>query len=91
MYRAAIDVFSRLDLPIFYQVTRQHSATKSGIDILGFMLSTVLSVIISGRIVGKIGRYWPFLVIGPPFLAIGAGLLYTVSFVVSCALLLSCC
>nr|CRX79083.1 hypothetical protein ls5930a1_00125 [Leucosporidium scottii] len=66
-------------LPIFYQVTRQHTATKSGIDILAFMLGTVLAVIISGRIVGIVGRYWPFLVAGPPLLAIGSGLLYTIN------------
>nr|CRX79077.1 hypothetical protein ls5930a1_00117 [Leucosporidium scottii] len=67
-------------LPIFYQVTRQHSATKSGIDIIAFMLSTVLTLIISGRLVTIINRYWPFLVAGPPILAVAGGLLYTVEF-----------
>lgn len=66
-------------IPIFYQVTRQASATDSGINLLPFMLAVVLSVIICGQLVGRIGRYWPFLVCGPPILAIGSGLLYTVS------------
>lgn len=66
-------------IPIYYQAAKNHSATDSGIDILGLMLATVLSVIISGRIVGTFGRYWHFLVLGPIPGAIGAGLLYTVS------------
>ncbi|GAA5937593.1 MDR family MFS transporter [Sporobolomyces koalae] len=66
-------------LPIYYQAAKHHSATKSGVDILALMLSVVISVIASGRIVGMCGRYWHFLVLGPLPGAIGAGLLYTVS------------
>ncbi|GAA6023817.1 hypothetical protein JCM11491_000557 [Sporobolomyces phaffii] len=66
-------------LPIYYQAAKNHSATDSGVDILGLMLGTVVSVIVSGRIVGTIGRYWHFLVLGPIPGAIGAGLLYTIS------------
>jgi hypothetical protein len=42
-------------IPIFYQAVRHHSATKSGIDLLPFMLGLVVTVIISGQIVGKTG------------------------------------
>ncbi|KAJ7052200.1 ABC transporter [Mycena amicta] len=66
-------------IPLFYQATRHHSATKSGIDLLPFMLGTVLTVVSSGQIVGRTGRYWHFLVVSPVFLALGSGLLYTVS------------
>ncbi|KAJ3899468.1 ABC transporter [Lentinula edodes] len=66
-------------IPIFYQAVRHRTATDSGIDLLPFMLSVVLSVIGSGQIVGKFGYYWPFLVCAPIFLAVGSGLLYTVS------------
>ncbi|KAK4051704.1 hypothetical protein OIO90_004654 [Microbotryomycetes sp. JL221] len=73
-------------LPIFYQVTRQASATKSSLDILALMLSIVLSVIIAGQIVGRVlYRFWPFLVAGPVFLAIGSGLLYTIDETTSAA------
>jgi hypothetical protein len=65
-------------VPIYYQAVRHHNATKSGVDILAFMLSVVFSVIISGRLVAAFGRYWPFLVLGPIPGAIGAGLMYTV-------------
>ncbi|GAA5877482.1 hypothetical protein JCM8547_001086 [Rhodosporidiobolus lusitaniae] len=66
-------------VPIYYQAVKHHDATKSGLDIITFMLSTVLSVIAAGRLVGTFGRYWYFLVLGPIPGAIGAGLMYTVS------------
>ncbi|KAF7303146.1 Major facilitator transporter-like protein [Mycena kentingensis (nom. inval.)] len=66
-------------IPIFYQAARHHTATKSGIDLLPFMLSTVLTIIISGQLVGKFGRYYPFLLVAPVIHAIGSGLLYTIS------------
>jgi len=64
-------------LPLLYQA-KGHSATKSGIDILPFMLAVVISAGGSGAIINSTGRYWPFL-FGLPFLtAIGAGLLFTI-------------
>ncbi|KAJ7911353.1 ABC transporter [Mycena leptocephala] len=66
-------------IPIFYQAVRHHSATKSGIDLLPFMLGLVITIISSGQLVGKTGYYWPFLVISPVFLSVGSGLLYTLS------------
>ncbi|KAJ7073623.1 ABC transporter [Mycena amicta] len=66
-------------IPIFYQAVRHHSATKSGIDLLPFMLGVVLSVILCGQVVGRFGYYWPFIAVAPTFLAVGSGLLYTLS------------
>ncbi|KAJ7164422.1 ABC transporter [Mycena filopes] len=66
-------------IPIFYQAVRGHSATKSGIDLLPFMFATVISLISAGQLVGQWGYYWHFLVASPIFLAIGSGLLYTLS------------
>ncbi|KAJ7168875.1 ABC transporter [Mycena filopes] len=72
-------------IPIYYQAARAHSATKSGIDLLPFMLSVVISVISSGQLVGKFGYYWPFLLGAPVFLAVGSGLLYTLDTTTSAA------
>ncbi|BGP44235.1 hypothetical protein JCM10450v2_000046 [Rhodotorula kratochvilovae] len=65
-------------LPTFFQATRGHSATKSGIDILPFMLGVVFASGIAGALISKFGRYWPFLVFGPLFSCVGSGLLYTI-------------
>ncbi|KAJ7222993.1 major facilitator superfamily domain-containing protein [Mycena haematopus] len=64
-------------IPIFYQAVRGHSATKSGIDLLPFMLGFVVTVISVGQLVSRFGYYWPFLMGGPVFLAVGSSLLYT--------------
>ncbi|KAJ7117255.1 transporter [Mycena crocata] len=66
-------------IPIFYQAVRHQSATKSGIELLPFMLGVVLTVISSGQMVGRFGYYWPFLMVAPIFLAVGSGLLYTLN------------
>ncbi|KAK7013236.1 major facilitator transporter-like protein [Favolaschia claudopus] len=66
-------------IPIFYQAARHRTATESGIDLVPLMLSLVLTLIIAGQIVGKTGHVWPFLVVGPIILAIGSGLLYTLT------------
>jgi len=64
-------------LPLLYQATRGHSATKSGIDILPFMLSTVIFAAVSGGVINTTGRYWPWLFSSPLVFAVGGGLLYT--------------
>ncbi|KAK6974569.1 major facilitator transporter-like protein [Favolaschia claudopus] len=76
--RFAILVYSYY-IPIFYQAVQHHSATKSGIDILPLMLAQVLTIVVAGQVVSKTGRYWHILLIGPIFLGLGAGLLYTVN------------
>ncbi|ORY90322.1 hypothetical protein BCR35DRAFT_137873 [Leucosporidium creatinivorum] len=65
-------------LPIFFQATKGVTATKSGIDILAFMLSVVVGAGLGGALISQFGYYWPFLVGGPVFICIGSGLLYTV-------------
>ncbi|KAL5637472.1 hypothetical protein ACGC1H_004034 [Rhizoctonia solani] len=63
-------------LPLQYQATKGHSATKSGIDILPFMLACVLTAAGSGAIINIIGRYWHFLVFSPLISAVASGLLF---------------
>jgi hypothetical protein len=65
-------------LPLWYQATKGVSATKSGLDILPYMLSLVVSAALSGGIISKTGRYWPFLLFSPLVLSVGSGLLYTI-------------
>lgn len=43
------------------------------------MLGTVVTVISSGQLVGRFGRYWPFVLVAPCFLAVGSGLLFSLS------------
>ncbi|KAJ7716965.1 ABC transporter [Mycena maculata] len=75
--RFALLVFS-FYLPVFYQAAKNHSATISGIDMLPLLLAVVLCVIGSGQTIARIKYYWPFLIAGPAFLAVGSGLLYSI-------------
>ncbi|KAJ7737370.1 ABC transporter [Mycena metata] len=75
-------------IPIFYQAARGSTATKSGIDLIPFMLGTVITIMSAGQIVSRWGYYWPFLVGSPILLAIGSGLLYTLNATTSAAKLI---
>ncbi|KAF8597474.1 MFS general substrate transporter [Ceratobasidium sp. AG-I] len=64
-------------LPVYFQVTRGHSATRSGIDILPFMLSVIIAAGATGGATNATGRYWPYLFASPLLCCIASGLLYT--------------
>ncbi|KZP19616.1 ABC transporter [Athelia psychrophila] len=66
-------------IPIFYQAVRHKSATSSGVSLLPFLMAVVISVVSTGQIVGRWGRYWPFIVAAPMFVALGSGLLSLLS------------
>jgi hypothetical protein len=64
-------------LPVYFQVAKGHSATRSGIDILPFMLSIVVAAGCSGGVINATGHFWPFILGSPLLISIGTGLLYT--------------
>ncbi|KAE9392454.1 ABC transporter, partial [Gymnopus androsaceus JB14] len=66
-------------IPIFYQAVRHKSATDSGINFIPFMLVVILSIMVAGQMIGKIGYYWPILVSGPVIFAVGSRLFFTIS------------
>lgn len=45
-------------LPLFYQTVKDASATKSGINVLPYMLMIVAGAIIAGGVTGATGHYW---------------------------------
>ncbi|EEB89971.1 hypothetical protein MPER_11882 [Moniliophthora perniciosa FA553] len=63
-------------LPLWYQA-RGHSATRSGLDILPYLIALVLAGAVSGGVVTKTGHYWWILLLCPAITAVGAGLLFT--------------
>ena len=64
-------------LPIWFQAIKGVSAVKSGIMLLPLVLSTVLTGIISGVLVSKIGYYTPFFILCSILSPIGGGLIST--------------
>jgi len=63
-------------LPLYYQGAEQHSATQSGIDILVFMIMTIVGAGGSGFIISKSGRPLPFLIGGPLLASIGSAMIF---------------
>ncbi|PBK59731.1 ABC transporter [Armillaria solidipes] len=65
-------------LPFLYQL-RGHSATKSGIDIIPFMIAGILASVLSGICISKLGYAWPFLFFGPLAGAVASGLMFSLN------------
>jgi hypothetical protein len=59
-------LFGHVDyLPIVFQAVRHHTAERSGIDIiLPYMLTMVVTLILSGGFVRRVGRHWSLLHFG---------------------------
>jgi MFS family permease len=66
-------------LPIWFQAIQGVSPINSGIRYLPSVISDVLTSILGGGIVMKIGWYNPFYIFGVAILAIGSGLLSTLT------------
>lgn len=66
-------------LPLEFQAVRGTSATKSGIDILPFMLLAVAGTIIAGMGTAINGHYWLWMILPPVLTCIGGGLFRTVT------------
>ncbi|WWC67872.1 uncharacterized protein I206_101789 [Kwoniella pini CBS 10737] len=65
-------------LSITYQAVYHTSATAAGVKLLPLILVQVATLIVSSRIIPKIGRFKPVIVCGPILLAIASGLFYTI-------------
>lgn len=65
------------NLPIYFQAIDNASPSASGIRNLPLVLATGISVLIVGNLVGRIGYFQPFLILGAILATIGAGLIYS--------------
>ncbi|KAJ7824462.1 hypothetical protein B0H14DRAFT_2369629, partial [Mycena olivaceomarginata] len=66
--------------PLLRYQAKRHSATRSGIDILPFMISVVGCNAVAEIVPGpKLGRYWHIITISPLVFSVGSGLLFTLS------------
>ncbi|KAH8590073.1 putative MFS toxin efflux pump [Bisporella sp. PMI_857] len=64
-------------LPLYLQAVKGSSPTRSGIQILPFMLSSVLTSILAGVYVTLLGYYTPLIIGATALMTIGAGLVTT--------------
>jgi MFS family permease len=64
-------------IAIYFQSVKGSSATKSGIEILPFLLAVVISSVACGGLVSAVGYYTPFMIVSMAIFTIGAGLITT--------------
>jgi len=67
-------------LSIGMQAAYNLSATDAGVRLLPFILTQIIILITSSRVIPLIGRFKYIIAAGPVFIAIGSGLLYTVKY-----------
>ena len=64
-------------LPIYFQSTRNVSASRSGIDNLPLVLGAAIFTVTSGGLITVYGHYIPLMILGSALSAVGSGLIYT--------------
>ncbi|KAF1990337.1 putative gliotoxin efflux pump [Aulographum hederae CBS 113979] len=66
-------------LPIYFQAVRNATAENSGIRSLALIVATILTIILCGVLMPKIGFFAPFIILGSVLTTVGCGLLFTLS------------
>ena len=67
-------------ISVAFQSVYNISATGAGVRLLPFVMTQIVVLMASSRIVPKIGRFKYVILAGPVFLALGSILLYTVKY-----------
>lgn len=80
------DLCPNKKLPLWFQTVKQYSPVESGVMLIPLVLSTVIASVISGRLISIIGYYTPFILIAAATMALGGGLLTTLTDTTSPAL-----
>jgi MFS family permease len=65
-------------IPFFYETVLGHSALKSGVDMLGLVITFGLGAALGGALTRKSGHYYPQLLICPLIGMVACGLMYTI-------------
>jgi hypothetical protein len=66
-------------LPLYFQVVRGASPTRSGLEILPLMAGLILTSTVGGQIVSRTGRYRIFPIVGTALMTVGGFLLAQLS------------
>ncbi|KAL3433976.1 major facilitator superfamily domain-containing protein [Aspergillus tetrazonus] len=61
-------------LPIYFQAVRDDSALMSGVNFLPYVLGQLVAAVITGVLIGRLGYYLPFAIVGAMLSAVGSGL-----------------
>lgn len=64
-------------LPLYLQAVKGSSPTRAGIQILPFMLASVLTSVLAGAYATVVGYYTPLIIASAVLMAVGAGMIST--------------
>lgn len=66
-------------IPLYFQFVRNDSALEAGVRLLPFVLLLVFAVMFNGAMMGKLGYYMPWYLLGGVLSLVGGALLYTIT------------
>jgi MFS family permease len=69
--------------PLYFQFTRSDSALQSGVRLLPFIFLVIFTITSNGVLLSRWGLYMPWYLIGGILVAVGGGLMYTVTLTTS--------
>ena len=67
-------------LSLAFQAVYNNSATQAGVKLLPLILVQIVVLIASSRIIPLIGRFKWIIAVGPVFLSVASGLMYSVKY-----------
>lgn len=79
MFTLMCNLFLAVWLPVVYEAGRGVPSLKAGLLIIAFLLTVVVSQAGQGFVMTKTRNYWWWGLFSPIFLAVGGGLLYTMT------------
>lgn len=66
-------------IPLYFQFVRNDSALEAGVRLLPFVVLLIFAVMFNGAMMGKLGYYMPWYLLGSILSLIGGALLHTIS------------
>lgn len=66
-------------IPLFFQFTQGDDALDAGVRILPLILLMITACMVNGAVLSKYGLYMPWYTTGGVLMAVGSGLMYTIS------------
>ena len=73
----AISMIDLYYIPVYFQGIRATNATHAAVDLIPLVISAVISSVVAGALVTKLGYYVPFMIGGAGLISISSGLLST--------------
>lgn len=65
-------------IPLFFQLTRSDGPLDSGVRLLPFIVVLIVSIMVNGALMSKLGYYMPWYLVGGCIVVVASALMYTI-------------